>query len=96
MGELIATAGLLLVILRARAGASASMVASFIGSAYWFTSSTSFANPAAAFGRMFSNTFAGIAPDCVPAFMAAELAGAFVGLGIHLALGQEVRSGDDK
>ena len=61
-GEIVATAGLLLVILMAKAERVSGMVACYIGAAYWFTSSTSFANPAAAFGRQFSNSFAGIAP----------------------------------
>jgi glycerol uptake facilitator-like aquaporin len=52
------------------------MVASYIGSAYLFTASTSFANPAAAFGRMFTESFAGIAPASAPAFVGAQLAGA--------------------
>jgi glycerol uptake facilitator-like aquaporin len=86
IAEAVATAGLLLVILRAPAGRAAAMVAAFIGSAYCFTASTSFANPAAAFGRMFSDTFAGISPASVPAFVAAEFAGAAIGLGIHSAL----------
>jgi glycerol uptake facilitator-like aquaporin len=67
------------------------LVASYIGAAYWFTSSTSFANPAAAFGRMFSETFAGIAPECVPAFVAAQCGGAIVGVFLHWALGGELR-----
>ena len=54
----------------------ASLVASYIGAAYWFTASTSFANPAVAFGRMFSDTFAGIAPASAPGFVVAELVGA--------------------
>ncbi|MGY4827093.1 aquaporin [Sphaerotilaceae bacterium SBD11-9] len=87
IAEAVATAGLLLVILRAPAGRAAAMVASYIGAAYWFTASTSFANPAAAFGRMFSDSFAGIAPASVPGFVAAELVGAGVGLAIHRALG---------
>ena len=62
IAEAVATAGLLLVILRAPAGRAAAMVASYIGAAYWFTASTSFANPAAVVGRMFSDSFAGIAP----------------------------------
>jgi len=86
IGEVVATAGLLLVILRAPAGRAAAMVASYIGAAYWFTSSTSFANPAAVFGRMFSDTFAGIAPTSAPGFVLAELVGAAVGLAIHNAL----------
>src|SRR5205814_7038823 len=78
LAEIVATAGLLLVILRAPAGRAAAMVASYIGAAYWFTASTSFANPAAVFGRMFSDTFAGIAPSGAPGFVLAEFAGAVV------------------
>jgi glycerol uptake facilitator-like aquaporin len=88
IAEALATAGLLLVILRAPAGRAASMIASYIGAAYWFTASTSFANPAAAFGRMFSESFAGIAPGSVPGFVVAELVGASIGLCIHRALRQ--------
>lgn len=88
IAEAVATAGLLLVILRAPAGRVAAMVACYIGAAYWFTASTSFANPAAAFGRMFSDSFAGIAPASVIGFVLAQLAGAFLGLGIHRALGR--------
>jgi glycerol uptake facilitator-like aquaporin len=90
MAEGVATAGLLLVILRAPAGRVAAMVACYIGAAYWFTASTSFANPAATFGRMFSDSFAGIAPSSVPGFVLAELAGAAVGLGVSLALDAHV------
>lgn len=79
IGELVATFGLLLVILRAPAGRASTLVAAYIGAAYWFTSSTSFANPAAAFGRMFSDSFAGIAPASVPGFVLAELLGAALG-----------------
>ena len=86
LAEAVATAGLLLVVLRAPASRVAPMVACYIGAAYWFTSSTSFANPAAAFGRMFSDTFAGIAPSSVPAFVAAQLVGAAVGVCAHVAL----------
>ncbi|MFM2347497.1 MAG: hypothetical protein RL654_2250 [Pseudomonadota bacterium] len=88
IAELVATAGLLLVILRAPQARVAAMVAAYIGAAYWFTASTSFANPAAAFGRMFSDSFAGIAPASAPAFMLAEVAGAGLGLLLHRALGQ--------
>ena len=87
IAEGVATAGLLLVILRAPAGRVAAMVAAYIGAAYWFTASTSFANPAAAFGRMFSDSFAGIAPASVPGFMLAQIAGAVVGVAVHAALG---------
>jgi glycerol uptake facilitator-like aquaporin len=86
VGELVATAGLLLVILRAPEGRASSMVAAYIGAAYWFTSSTSFANPAAAFGRMFSDSFAGIAPSSVPGFVLAELVGAALAVVLNRAL----------
>jgi glycerol uptake facilitator-like aquaporin len=76
IAEAVATFGLLLIVLRAPAPRVAAMVAAYIGAAYWFTASTSFANPAAAFGRMFSDTFAGIAPSSVPGFVGAELVGA--------------------
>ncbi len=88
IAEAVATAGLLLVILRAPAGKVSAMVAAYIGAAYWFTASTSFANPAATFGRMFSDSFAGIAPGSVGALVVAQFGGAMVGLGIHRALGQ--------
>lgn len=86
IAEAVATAGLLLVILRAPQGKVSAMVAAYIGAAYWFTASTSFANPAAAVGRMFSNSFAGIAPSSVPGFIAAECVGAIIGLALHRAL----------
>lgn len=89
IAEAVATAGLLLVILRAPAARVAPMVAAYIGAAYWFTASTSFANPAAAFGRMFSDTFAGIAPVSVPGFVVAEMVGAGLGLLAHGLLGTE-------
>jgi glycerol uptake facilitator-like aquaporin len=85
-GEVVATAGLILVVLRSPPERVAGMVAAFIGAAYWFTSSTSFANPAAAFGRMFSNTFAGIAPGDVPGYVVAQVLGGFLGWGIHILL----------
>ncbi len=78
--EAVATGGLLFVILRSPQGKASSIVACYIGAAYWFTASTSFANPAAAFGRMFSNTFAGISPADVPAFVAAQMVGGILGL----------------
>ena len=89
IAEMVATAGLLLVILRAPPGRVAAMVAAYIGAAYWFTASTSFANPAAAFGRMFSDSFAGIAPASVPGFVVAQLAGAALGLALHRSLGHD-------
>ena len=76
IAEGVATFGLVLVILRAPPARVAAMVAAYIGAAYWFTASTSFANPAAAYGRMFSESFAGIAPASVPGFVVAELGGA--------------------
>jgi glycerol uptake facilitator-like aquaporin len=86
IAEAVATAGLLLVILRAPAPRVAAMVACYIGAAYWFTASTSFANPAAAFGRVFSDSFAGISPASVPGFIAAQLVGAGIGALIHRGL----------
>lgn len=88
LAEAVATAGLLLVILRAPTARVSSMVGAYIGAAYWFTASTSFANPAAAFGRMFSDSFAGIAPADVPGFVIAQCVGAAIGLAAHRALGQ--------
>jgi glycerol uptake facilitator-like aquaporin len=87
LGEIVATAGLVLVVLRALPARVAAMVAAYIGAAYWFTSSTSFANPAAAFGRMFSDSFAGIAPADVPGFVVAEAIGAALGVAMHALLG---------
>jgi len=84
--EAVATGGLLFVILRSPEGKASSIVACYIGAAYWFTASTSFANPAAAFGRMFSNTFAGISPSDVPAFVAAQIVGGFLGFLLHTLL----------
>ncbi len=86
IAEAVATAGLLLVILRAPPTRVAAMVACYIGAAYWFTASTSFANPAASFGRMFSDSFAGIAASSVVGFMLAEGVGAAIGVAIHEAL----------
>ena len=88
LAEGVATAGLLLVILRASPQRVSALVACYIGAAYFFTASTSFANPAAAFGRMFSDSFAGIAPQSAPAFMLAQLAGAAVGVLLHACLGK--------
>jgi len=78
-GEAIATFGLILTIIgtaRHRPAMVPASVALYIAAAYWFTSSTSFANPAITVARSLSNSFAGIAPACVPAFIAAQLAGA--------------------
>jgi arsenate reductase len=83
--EVIATFGLLLVIFslaRTKRGTSApAAVGAYIGAAYFFTSSTSFANPAIDIGRMFSNTFAGIAPSSVPGFLIAQLLGGVIAIG---------------
>ena len=86
VAEGVASFGLLLVILRAPAGRASALVAAYIGAAYWFTASTSFANPAAVFGRMFSDSFAGIAPASAPAFVVAELLGAGLAVLVHRAL----------
>ena len=88
VAETVATCGLLLVILRAPSSRVAAMVAAYIGAAYWFTASTSFANPAAVFGRLFSDSFAGIAPSSAMGFVLAELVGGCVALGLDRALGQ--------
>jgi glycerol uptake facilitator-like aquaporin len=61
-------------------------VGAYIGAAYWFTSSTSFANPAVTIARMFTDTFAGIAPSSVPSFIAAQIIGAVVGVALLLVL----------
>lgn len=93
IAEAVATAGLLLVILRAPAGRAAPMVAAYIGAAYWFTASMSFANPAAVFGRMFSDSFAGIAPGSAIAFVIAQLVGAAIGTAAHWMLEGRLRPG---
>jgi glycerol uptake facilitator-like aquaporin len=84
LSEVIATAGLLLVIFAlartGRGGTAPAAVGAYIGAAYWFTSSTSFANPAITVGRMFSDTFAGIAPSSAPVFIAAQLGGGIAGV----------------
>lgn len=76
LAEVVATAGLLLVILRAPEGRVAAMVAAYIGAAYWFTASTSFANPAVTLARGFTDSFSGIALEHVPAFVAVQFAAA--------------------
>lgn len=93
-GELIATFGLVITILgllRHRAEAIPAGVALYITAAYWFTSSTSFANPAIAIVRSLSNSFAGIAPADVPAFIAAQFAGAVLAVGLARWLFVEAR-----
>jgi arsenate reductase len=90
LGELVATAGLLMVIFalvrNGRGSVIPVAVASYIGAAYWFTSSTSFANPAVSIGRAFSDTFAGIAPAGLPGFIVAQLIGGAVGMLLISAL----------
>ncbi|MGQ2915043.1 aquaporin [Microbacterium aurantiacum] len=84
LSEVVATAGLITVIFAlvrtGRSAWAAPAVGAYIGGAYFFTSSTSFANPAITIGRMFSDTFAGIAPASAPAFVGAQLVGAAIGL----------------
>jgi glycerol uptake facilitator-like aquaporin len=79
LSEIVATLGLVLVVFAlarsGRSSAAPAAVGAYIGAAYFFTSSTSFANPAITLGRMFSNTFAGIAPSSVPSFIAAQVLG---------------------
>ncbi len=90
LSEVVATAGLIVLIFAlARSGRSnltPAAVGAYIASAYFFTSSTSFANPAIVIGRMFSNTFAGIAPSSAPAFIAAEVVGGGVAFALIRAL----------
>ena len=86
LAEVVATAGLIaLIFTLARTGRgllAAPAVGAYIGAAYWFTSSTSFANPAVTIGRIFSHTFAGIAPGSVPGFVVAQLIGAAIAAGL--------------
>jgi glycerol uptake facilitator-like aquaporin len=90
IGEVVATAGLILVILglsrTGRPALIAAAVGAYIGAAYWFTSSTSFANPAVTIGRIFSDTFAGIAPTSAVPFIGAQLVGGAIGLAIATLL----------
>jgi arsenate reductase len=84
LGEIVATSGLLLLIFAlARSGRAATApaaVGAYIGAAYWFTSSTSFANPSVTIARAFTKSFAGIAPGSVPGFLAAQVIGGVVGV----------------
>ena len=90
LAEVVATTGLVLVILGLQHSGRTSWipaaVGAYIGAAYWFTSSTSFANPAVTVGRIFSDTFAGIAPSSVLPFVAAQLVGGALGVLIAAAL----------
>jgi arsenate reductase len=98
LGELVATFGLLMVIFSLartfRLASAPAAVGAYIGAAYFFTSSTSFANPAIAVGRMFSNTFAGIAPASVPGFVAAQLLGAAIAAAIIRMLYPRIEPAD--
>ena len=93
IGEIVATAGLILLINllvnQKNLVVIPAAVAAWIGSAYFFTSSTSFANPAVTIGRIFSDSFAGIAPECAPKFIAAQVLGALIGLGLTKVLTHE-------
>ena len=86
LAEVVATVGLLLVIFSlvrsGRAPLAPAAVGAYIGAAYWFTSSTSFANPAITIGRGFSDTFAGIAPASMPAYIVAQLVGGVLAIGL--------------
>jgi len=90
LGEVVATAGLVLLIFAlvrtGRTALVAPAVGAYIGAAYWFTSSTSFANPAVTVGRIFTETFAGIAPGSAPWFVGAQLVGGAIGFGLVLLL----------
>ncbi|MEV4656752.1 MIP/aquaporin family protein [Micromonospora sp. NPDC049301] len=84
LGEVVATTGLILLVFAlarsGRAPVAPAAVGAYIGAAYWFTSSTAFANPAVTIGRAFTDTFAGIAPASVPGFVLAQLVGLAVGI----------------
>jgi glycerol uptake facilitator-like aquaporin len=97
VSEIVATVGLLLVIIgtgRTHQRATPFAVGAYIAAAYFFTSSTSFANPAVTIGRTLSNTFAGIAPESVPAFVGAQVLGAVLGLGLIALLFTSVDADD--
>ena len=86
IGEVVATAGLVFIILNLIKSKKSELIAvavpAWIGTAYFFTSSTSFANPAATVGRIFSDSFAGIGPQSVPSFVIAQLLGAALGIAL--------------
>ncbi|MGW1808455.1 aquaporin [Streptomyces sp. NPDC002078] len=99
LGEVVATVGLILLVFGlervGRASLAPPAVACYIGAAYWFTSSTSFANPAVTVGRAFTDTFAGIAPASVAPFITAQLLGAVLGLAaVAVVYGRPVRVAD--
>lgn len=88
LAEALATAGLIVVVRRAPADKAAALVACYIGAAYWFTASTSFANPAAVLGRMLSDSFAGIAPASATGFVVVQSLGAALGVLLDRTLGR--------
>jgi glycerol uptake facilitator-like aquaporin len=93
LAEAVATFGLLLVVIgRHRAEAAPGMIACWIGAAYWFTASTSFANPAITIARTLTNTFSGIRPVDAPEFIAAQVIGALVAVGAGRLLFPETKS----
>jgi glycerol uptake facilitator-like aquaporin len=93
LAEFVATFGLLMVVLGHRRSEDASwMVAAWIGAAYWFTASTSFANPAITIARSLTNTFSGIRPIDVPAFIFAQFGGALAALAMARVLFPTTRS----
>jgi arsenate reductase len=99
LGETVATGGLVLLVFALvrthRTAYAPAAVGAYIGAAYWFTSSTSFANPAVTVGRAFTDTFAGISPGSVPGFVGAQLVGAAIGLALVAALFPRPRSVTD-
>jgi len=99
VAEVVATGGLVLLIFAlartGRGAATAAAVGAYIGAAYWFTSSTSFANPAVTIARMFSDTFAGIQPASVPGYVIAQVIGGALGLAAVLVLYPLARSRTD-
>jgi arsenate reductase len=95
LAEVVATAGLVALVLAlsrtGRAGMAGPAVGAYIAAAYWFTSSTSFANPALTLGRMLTDTPTGIAPGSVPTFLLGQLAGAALGVAVATALQPDIR-----
>jgi glycerol uptake facilitator-like aquaporin len=100
LGEVVATTGLVVVIFALTRSGRGRLVpaaaGAWIGAAYWFTSSTSFANPAVTVGRVFSNTFAGIAPGSVPGFVGAQMVGGAFGIAlVHVLYPARTRAEQD-
>lgn len=100
LAEIVATFGLILLIIAlartGRGAAAAPAVGAYIGAAYWFTSSTSFANPAVTVGRVFSDTFAGIAPASVLPFIGAQLVGGALAVAVAMLLFPHVADAADE